>query len=291
MFFAVPALIIAAPALPLVTTGGAANYVTLAIGWKAHALNPIKIALFWIRTLGLPLVFAVFGFFAVRKEIKLYYLAFVPLFLAANVFQFSPDPLNNMKILNFWEIPTFALAGIALATLAGYGGENNKKNKSTAVKYAAVASAVLLFIVAIAPGASSFWRQHDDKVGFYSAADFAFAKWANAALPQNAVLISLGGPHALDLVGRPRVLGFPAVGWVKGRTDWYDRLLALQAFYAGQNVCETASKYGATHAVVTPSERNYEKFNAAAFQNNPALHKIYGSEVGGQRYEVYEIRC
>ncbi len=307
-FFA-PALLLAAPAMPLVATGASnANYVSVALGWKAHSANPLKIALFWLRALGLPLVFAAAGFFAVKREVKKYYLAFVPLFVVANALSFTPDPVNNMKIINFWEIPTFALAGAALASLAALAApaecgsgkqarklarsaERNPQRNSGRERVLLAAAATVLLLIAVAPGVMSFLRYQNEHLALYSGEDYAFAGWANAELPQTAVLASFGGPHALDLVGRVRVLGFPAIGWVKGRKDWYDRVLAIRAFYAGRGVCGLAREYGATHAVVGPSERAFEEFNAAALESDPALRRIYGEQIGAQRYEVYEIDC
>ncbi|MFH0973639.1 MAG: hypothetical protein V1817_02535 [Candidatus Micrarchaeota archaeon] len=288
-FFALPCVALVAPQLPFFI-GGAANagYVSVALGWKAHSANPLEIALFWIRTLGLPTLFALAGFALARRDVKKYYLAFIPLFLAANVFSFTPDPLNNMKIINFWEMPTFALAGIALGALWRDDKKEKPRNRRKLV-LAALAAAVLL--VAILPGVFSLWQNWQEKFVLYSSEDYAFSQWANAALPRDAILVSVGGPHALDLVGRARVSGFPAIGWIKGRADWYDRVLAVRSVYAGNNICETARKYGATHAVVTESERSLEEFNAAALANDPALKKIYSQQIGSRYYEVYEINC
>jgi hypothetical protein len=255
--------------------------VSVALGWKAHSANPLKIAWFWIRNLGLPVLFAVAGFALARRDVKKYYLAFVPLFAVANVFSFTPDPLNNMKIINFWEMPTFALAGIALGALW--------RDEKRRTAFALVAALVLA--IAVLPGALSLWRDYGQSLVIYSSDDYEFARWANEALPKNATLLAFGGPHALDLVGRARVSGFPAIGWVKGRGDWYDRVLATRDFYAGRRQCEVARKYAATHAVVTESERLFEEFNAAAFQNNPVLLKVYEKQIGSRFYEVYEIRC
>jgi hypothetical protein len=284
VFFAAPALLVAAPQMPFITgaaSAASAGYVSVALGWKAHFANPLKIAWFWIRNLGLPVLFAVAGFALARRDVKKYYLAFVPLFAVANVFSFTPDPLNNMKIINFWEMPTFALAGIALGALW--------RDEKRRTAFALVAALVLA--IAVLPGALSLWRDYGQSLVIYSSDDYEFARWANEALPKNATLLAFGGPHALDLVGRARVSGFPAIGWVKGRGDWYDRVLATRDFYAGRRQCEVARKYAATHAVVTESERLFEEFNAAAFQNNPVLLKVYEKQIGSRFYEVYEIRC
>ncbi|MEM0475583.1 MAG: hypothetical protein QW343_02195 [Candidatus Norongarragalinales archaeon] len=284
LFFA-PCFLLAAPQLPFII-GGAANegYISVALGWKAHSANPLKIAWFWLRNLGLPVLFAVAGFALARRDVKKYYLAFLPLFLIVNVFSFTPDPLNNMKIVNFWEMPTFVLAGVALGVL----WKNQIKSKLEL--FLAVVAATLLF-VAILPGALSLWRDYEQRLVIYSSEDYEFARWANEALPANATLLSFGGPHALDLVGRARVSGFPAVGWIKGRSDWYVRVLAVRDFFAGRKQCEVARRYSATHAVVTQSERSFEEFNASAFQRNPVLWKIYERRIGALLYEVYEIHC
>jgi len=270
------------------------GYIALEIGWRAMSQNPVNIAWFWIENMGLPLVFAIAGFVLAPKQVRRYYLAFIPLFLAFTLFRFSPDYMNNMKLVNLWQIPTFALGALALAKLYEFcfpAVKGKKKQKRRMLNLLPPAAALILLVAAILPGALSIQKDAWNQISLYGRADVEFAKDANAILPVDAVVLAFDAPHAFDLVGRVRMLGFPAVGWVKGRSDWYERAVDQQDFYSGKRMEEVIRKYGLTHVSLIPNnERRFKDLNETAIRTSPLLKRLYQKTINGLDYEIYEVR-
>lgn len=284
IWFFVPAVLLAAPQLyNWVGPASGSGYIALDWeGWRAHTLNPAQNAWFWIQNLGIPAVLAIIGFFLSPRPVKKYYLAFMPLFIAINIARFSPDSINSMKILHVWMIPTFILAGFALAKLSGLAKRRNI--------YIPAALALLILAMSLLPGVLSIYRDSSRTAVLYSKADVEFAKDAGEILPKNAVVLAFDGPHVFDLVGRVRMLGFPAVGWVKGHADWYQRVLDERDFYAGKRMVEVAVTYNLTHVSLTHYDRRYESLNDSAIRNSPFLNRVYKRNLNGNEYEIYEVR-
>ena len=93
------------------------------------------------------------------------------------------------------------------------------------------------------------------------------------------------------MVGRVRMLGFPAVGWVKGRSDWYERAVDQQDFYSGKRMEEVIRKYGLTHVSLIPNnERRFKDLNETAIRTSPLLKRLYQKTINGLDYEIYEVR-
>ncbi|MEM4254906.1 MAG: hypothetical protein QXR53_01065 [Candidatus Norongarragalinales archaeon] len=269
------------------------SYVALEIGWRALSQNPVDIAWFWVQNMGLPLLLALSAFFTSPKTVRKYYVAFVPLFLAFSMFRFSPDYMNNMKLVNLWQIPTFALGAIALARLFEFRFpvRKGKKNETALLNFIPPAAAVVILAAAILPGALSIQKDAWNQLSLYGRADIEFAKDANAILPPDAVVIAFDGPHAFDLVGRVRMLGFPAVGWVKGRSDWYERATNQYDFYSGKRMDEVIRKYGITHVSLIPSnERRFKGLNETAIRASPLFKLIYKKTINDLDYEIYEVK-
>ena len=284
IWFFIPAFLLAAPQLyNWVGPASGSGYIALDWeGWRAHTLNPAQNAWFWIQTLGIPAVLAIIGFFLSPRPVQKYYLAFMPLFIAINIARFSPDSINNMKIIHIWMIPTFILAGFTLAKLFELAKRKNV--------YIPAALALLILATSLLPGVLSIYRDASRTTALYSKADIEFAKDANEIIPKNAVVLAFDGPHVFDLVGRVRMLGFPAVGWVKGHADWYERVLDERDFYAGKRMAEVAGKYGLTHVSLTHYDRRYESLNDGAIRNSPILRTVYKRSLNGFDYEIYEVR-
>lgn len=295
LWFFVPALVLgglqlAAWAGPSTTS----NYVSFGVGWRANSQNPVDIGVFWLKNIGIPLIFALAGFILAPKTVRKYYLAFIPIFAAVNLFQFTPDYMNNMKLVNMWQIPTYALAAAAIIKLGElrlFKSEREKTGMKGWLNCLPPLLAVAVVATAMLPGALSIEKDSMHVYSLYGKEDIEFAKDANALIPKDAVVLAFDDPHAFDLVGRVRMLGFPAVGWVKGRPDWYERATNQYDFYSGKRMNEVAKKYGLTHVSLIPSnERRFKDLNETAIRTSPLLKLIYKKTINGFDYEIYEVR-
>lgn len=69
------------------------------------SLRPLTIMNFisyWFFNLGLSLITIPLGFLMAKKEQKYIFIAFMGIFLIANLFQFNKEIFNNHKFFNFW---------------------------------------------------------------------------------------------------------------------------------------------------------------------------------------------
>lgn len=68
---------------------------------------------YWFFNLGLAGILLPLAFGVANRHAKKVFLAFLGLFIAANLFQFSADMINNHKFINLW----LAISNIYLANL------------------------------------------------------------------------------------------------------------------------------------------------------------------------------
>ncbi len=279
-YFFIPALLIAVPQLvssaAFVAQGGS-EMIGVELGWRAHTLEPVAFASFWLANLSLPLALAAAGFFIVPKKTRKIALVFFGLFVIANALRFTPDDNNNMKIINFWQIVMSLLAGAAIIRLA-----------ETKPKAIAVALAVLTLAVCLLPGALSVVYELQHYNVMYSRGDREFAAFVNANTEDRAVFMSFSSYNAMDLVGRPRVMGFGGTLWTFGEKTWYEREQDQKAFYAGERMLEIIGKYNVSYVAVTPTENRLNP-NYQALFGAPFLKTVYDETIDGSRYALLKV--
>jgi hypothetical protein len=88
--------------------------------------------------------------------------------------------------------------------------------------------------------------------------------------------------HPVFLTGRRSLMGYPGHIWTHG-LDFVEREGEIKRFYAGfSDPVELQHKYGITHAVVGPLERNVANVNDQFFSGFPSV-----GETG--EYRLYKI--
>lgn len=67
-------------------------------GADSPVLLIFKHFIFWVRVMGIPFVLGVIGFFLANKKLRIFFIPFLILFLAANLVRFQPSFGDNNKI-------------------------------------------------------------------------------------------------------------------------------------------------------------------------------------------------
>jgi len=86
---------------------GNQSFIQFSLGYLiAPPVTIFKFIFWWFQNLGLTFVLLIDALLIQRKELILFYLCFLPLFLLGFLFKFGPDIATNHKFFNFWLIIT-----------------------------------------------------------------------------------------------------------------------------------------------------------------------------------------
>ena len=143
-------------------------------------LTPLNFVLFWVWNLGvcLPLV-AIALFYSNYFQRKIF-LIFSSLFLAANLFQFSPEMLDNHKFFNIWGIVVSIFSAYAIVGLL---------QKGTPVRFLSF----LLLLLATLSGITNILIIKNDiyaKIPDYVQSDLMV--WVNKNIKPGSILFTNG---------------------------------------------------------------------------------------------------
>ena len=238
-----PAIIMAIPQVlwSLPQAAGAVSSLRLQPGWMA---GPEGVAAFLFNNFGVLLFLAAFAFLEAEKDQKKFYAGFAAIFVAANVFVFQPWDYDNAKFFFVWLVPTTALAGSFLG---------KHFEKGNAKKAAAIALALLVCI----PGFFFVAREAGLSWQLYSAGDVAFAEWAKANTPAEAVFLTADGHNhpVPSLAGRTVVLGYKGWLWSHGINYAQREKDVNEMFRGGPEAKRLMGHYNVSYAVIGPGER------------------------------------
>ncbi len=107
------ALVVSAPQFYYIKLHSDNNIVFMPGFMIAKSLSAKNFILFWIWNLGFSIPVVIFGFLAGNNHQRKFFLCFLPIFIVANLFQFSKDMFDNHKFFNVWIV--------SLNMLAAYG--------------------------------------------------------------------------------------------------------------------------------------------------------------------------
>jgi hypothetical protein len=136
-------------------------------------LSPAYFVTYWFYNLGLVTILAPIGFFLAPRTAKKIFLAFIALFIAGNLVQFTIEIAGNHKLFNAFVIVANMFAALALWKLLEYAEVpfllHRLKHKLTvkAEVYVIAASGVILTIVLIGAmtlsGVIDFFAIYNDR--------------------------------------------------------------------------------------------------------------------------------
>lgn len=256
--------------------GGSA--VAFQPGFLAQDKTLSGIAYYWWRNIGLYIFMWPILFIVGNLWQKKWWLIFTAYFLLANLFQLSPDIINNHKLINFFQI---GVACLLAAKLAGFW-----------IKSAAAKAAILLLLIPLTLSgfidAAAIVNDHrasiDDPVAQ------PLGKWLINNTPPESVFVTtqyLYNP--VSLVGRKTYLDYGYFAWSMGYDDSRRRQRLKQIFSSQielQDWCRLMMQENLNFVLVSPGQGELD----IAVRESWLVKNLQPVYETGDGYLVYNVK-
>jgi len=211
------------------------TFFKLIPGWTKDGQS--NLLLFWLRNTGLVIPLAAFGFWKLQRNIRIWFVPSILMFVIANLVQFQPWDWDNIKLFS-WVFLFFAL-------LAGYGLTKLTSgiySSSVVEKFPVIFRKIVLIIFAVpilfsltASGFLSIALNLAQEYTIYDKNGIAVAEWIKEhTAPSDVFLIDPWPNHPVSgLSGRSVYIGYPGQLWVHG-LDYYKREQQVKDILAGK---------------------------------------------------------
>jgi hypothetical protein len=192
------------------------------------SLTPVSFLRFWFYNLGLNSLFIPVGFLLAPKKARIFAVPLTVLFILPNLWQFSPDMINNHKLFNF-----FLIIGVMFSA--------NVLIKASRVKHFGFVLALILTLGLTLGGIVDFFPVKNDyfvRINDIAAdPDAAFF----AGTPKTStVLNSFWFYHPASIAGRSIYNGYPYFTWSYGYNQ-VARENSAVGIYRAETVSEACS--------------------------------------------------
>lgn len=256
---------------------GPASAIRMQAGWIAP---PDSWVFFWLKNLGLflpLLLFALFRRDLVPPDARRFLLAFMPLFIAANLIVFQPWDWDNTKVLLYWFYASSIL-------VAGLLVDAWRSQRAPAVRF-------LLAVTFLTMTASGLLANLGQLTGkerqpMLSREEIEFAALVRSNTEAGSVIaVGLQHNHPVPmLTGRQVMMSYPGWLWSHGY-DYSEREADLRSIYAlAPDAPRLIEKYGIDYVVVGPNE----SFQLGA--NRDAFRSSFRSVGSTANYELFSVR-
>ncbi len=241
------------------------SYIQLQPGWLApHGLW--QFMWFWVKNIGVMVVFIPLSFFAVPKKIKVLSVPFTLLFILSNIFIFQPHSWDNRKFLLYWYF--FSSGMVAYMLIKMYQRHH----------FLTFFLAIILFYTSIASGAldvANLYNFNHNKYRLFSIDDMRFAQAIRARTTPQSVFLTYPGNSWLSIVlGRQIIMGFEA--WIDNLgINPKQREHDIQLIYEGdQQALALLKQYHVDYVIIGPNENRYSNINRHYFTQFPVLESM-----------------
>lgn len=271
LFFILPLLILSLYSIFWLLPNKGTGFFRWGFGWLKGKEN---VFWFWLKNLGLYLPIFLFAFLKVKKDLKIFYLPFLVLFLLSNLVIFQPYIYDNMKVMIWWFFFSLILTvewfKILKEKLKGWG---------------VILIILLTFSLSLVGGLSVF-RELTLHYLMFSQEDLALKEFIQANTSKDALfLTSDRHNHPVPcLTGRRIFMGYRGWLWSHG-IDYRLREREVKEIFQGGPLAKVLlQKYRINYVIIDP--RAQEKFLAQSqfFLDNFLL--IYQSK----NYLVFLIK-
>ncbi len=260
VFFVVASLI-ALPQMWWSTHGSsvkAAAFFDWQFGWDRGKDNAVW---FWLKNTGIfiPLILMAILWhdkkYLISRRLLLYYLPFTLCFIVPNLVKMAPWIWDNIKVLFYWWLASAPIVAMLLARLWQQG---RMRRLLALGLFGVLTLAGSLDVVSIV--------LRSTKYQIFDRAGIQFAEIVKRETPPRALIIHAPvHNHPVFLTGRRSLMGYPGHIWTHG-LDFVQREGEIRRFYTGgPDAFTLPAKYGITHAVVGPLERNASQVNEQFF--------------------------
>lgn len=250
---------------------------SLRLGYLVHPpLTVPKFISYWFFNLGLSLILIPLGVILAPRLAKKVFLAFFPLFLIGNLFQFSPEIAANHKFFNLFLIIGNMFSAWAICLLW-------KKHL-----LGKIIVPILIFFLTFSGIIDFFPVKNDFMYTVNDASKNPDVLWIKQNTPLNSVFLNSSYLyHPASLAGRKIFLGWPYFAWSTGyNTDKRDKL--LREIYRGESLptsCFLLSENNIDYVAIQEQVKSDFPINFSFFEENfISLYK--NSETGFSIFSV-----
>lgn len=241
-------------------------------------LTIFKTFFWWFMNLGFASLLVLEAILIQQKNLWLFYISFIPIFLLGFLFQFSPDIATNHKFFNFWLIITNLFIAAFLTRI--FSISNFGK-----------IIAIILFILLTLSGILELAPiKNDSKIEIKNWRSNPVSLWVNQnASKSSTFLTSMSLYHPVSLAGRKVFLGWPYFAWSAG-SDTGKRGEVTKLIYFGNDksvVCKLLYENKIDYVVIEEGSDNptYSQ-NKLFFDNN--FEKEFVDSWGNINYSIYD---
>ncbi|MGD9129722.1 MAG: hypothetical protein PVJ09_04515 [Candidatus Woesebacteria bacterium] len=256
-----------------------ASQISFHLGFLSVKKDLISILNYWWYNIGLYLLLIPIILIWAKKELRKFLLIFLFFFFLANSLKFSPDIINNHKLVNFFMIALeMAVAGFLVETL----------NKGLLKK------AIVVFIIPclIFSGVLDFFPILNDR--YFYVNDYMKSKlssWIKDHTEKDTVFLTTHYLyHQASLVGRKIFLDYGYFNWSLAYQDSERREL-LSVFFAAninkRNLCSALNSSAIDYIVISPGEGDLANLNIRKSFLYRNFESISYSDNG---YIIYDVK-
>lgn len=274
--FWIPALLLAAPQLLGAATHAAGGgFVHLQLGWMVP--EGTNIAVYLVQNFGLPLLLAIPAWLFAPREWRVFYLAFLALFVFSLVLMVSPNVFDNGKLLQPWHAFNSVLVGWLIARLA--------------TTHTRRLVALALVLTSIASGVAALKHESQQRSLVFDSEQIAAADYVRRHTEPRALFLTAPviEQPVLCLAGRATLRGPTFWLWSHGY-EFRDRERDVRVIYAGgPEALELLRHYRIDYVYLGASECGDMKADASFFDANfRALYRsravtVYDTRAGHER--------
>jgi hypothetical protein len=259
--FWTPAVLLAAPQVfGAATHAAGGGFLHVQPGWMVGEGE--NFALYLARNFGPPLLLAVPAWLVAPREWRLFYIAFLALFVFSLTFVVSPNVFDNGKLMQPWHALNSVLVGRLLARLA--------------TTYPRRLVVLLLVFTSIASGVLALRHEAEQRSEVFDSEELAAADYVRGHTEPRALFLTAPviGQPVLCLAGRATLRGPTFWLWSHGY-EFRDREADVRRIYAGaDDALELLHHYRVDYVYLGARERADLKADASFFDANfPALYK------------------
>jgi hypothetical protein len=248
-FFA-PAVLMALPQLQYLLSN---SHVSAALGDGGAYLLPGWLSykdpdytLFWVRNVGLPFVFAIPAWLTLSASWRAFLLPFAGLWAFATTVMLSPEPYNNIKLMQFWQLANL----IAVADWIRRLAEPPVRQRWLAI---------VIIVGCVASGSLEVVRETQYPVTVFNPVHLKAAAFIRQHTSPKAVFLTapIFNNTPAVLAGRPIVNSYPLFAWSHGLSKAQNPSLvdARKIYRNDWNAKALIAKYRIDYLFLGPEEQ------------------------------------
>ncbi|MBO3800713.1 MAG: hypothetical protein FGF52_06675 [Candidatus Brockarchaeota archaeon] len=314
-----PAVVLALPQIFTIRTQVGEGFISPVIGWLEENTKEIValdwnisssifistfksiliIVYFWFMNIGVISILTLIGFLSSNRNIKIFYLPYLLLFLIGNFVRFQPWDWDNYKVFIHWYIFTITLAAYGVLEIAKFSYIKLKKDvyfRFRIIGILTLAGLVTILLLSTASGFLSHLKVFQENYLMWPRSDIVFAEWIRENTPQESVFLT--STHFLNpivtLAGKQIVLGYEGWLWSHGLNWTHIQKVKNDVIEMFRGNYTLIKKYNVSYIVITRYEHIFASdnnfiINIDFFNESHMFKKVYDKTINGSRYLVFKV--